>query len=204
MRFCRMVVCAAVATLGVGCQWLDDRPAPVQSAPYSANAQGRAAVFTSARPSFGAALSDYLWVQKEPTQPLEFPHDIHIQKAKLACTEACHEAVTRGPVAGLPSVNTCMTCHSVIAADKERIKVITEMSDKGQDLAWQRVYKFAEPAHVKFNHAPHIRNNVECSTCHGDIAHQTVAKRNVTLGMGFCVSCHREKHAPNDCLTCHY
>jgi Cytochrome c7 and related cytochrome c len=57
---------------------------------------------------------------------------------------------------------------------------------------------------VKFNHAPHIRANLECSTCHGDIAHQTVAQRNVNLDMGACVTCHRQKNAPNDCLTCHY
>lgn len=204
MRFFRMVVCAAVAALGVGCQWLDDRPAPVQSAAYTAGGQsGAAATYTSARPTFGAAVNDFLWKEGSPVQPIEFPHDIHIAKG-LTCTEACHESVTKGPVAGLPSVNTCLTCHSVIATDKERIKTITAMSEKGLDLAWQRVYKFAEPAHVKFNHAPHIRNGVECSTCHGDIAHQTVAQRNVTLGMGFCVSCHREKNAPNDCLTCHY
>ncbi len=41
---------------------------------------------------------------------------------------------------------------------------------------------------MKFNHAPHIRANVECSTCHGDIAHQTVAQRNVNLDMGDCVT----------------
>jgi len=203
MRFCRIFVCAAVAALGVGCQWLDDRPAPVQSSAYTANAHCGAPVYTSARPTFGAALSDFMWDKGSPAQPIEFPHNIHIEKG-LTCTEACHESVTKGPVAGLPSVNTCLTCHSVIATDKDRIKQITAMSEKGLDLAWQRVYKYAEPAHVKFNHAPHIRASVECSTCHGDIAHQTVAQRNVTLDMGFCVNCHREKNAPNDCLTCHY
>ena len=53
------------------------------------------------------------------------------------------------------------------------------MRDKGIDLAWQRVYGFANEDHVKFNHAPHIRAKVECSTCHGNIAEQTVAQRNV-------------------------
>ena len=44
----------------------------------------------------------------------------------------------------------------------------------------------------------------ECSTCHGGVAQQTVAERNVDLTMGFCVKCHQQKNAPNDCLTCHY
>ena len=56
---------------------------------------------------------------------------------------------------------------------------------------------------MRFNHAPHIRAKVECATCHGDVAKQTVAERIVDHSMGFCVNCHREKKASNDCLTCH-
>jgi len=78
------------------------------------------------------------------------------------------------------------------------------MREKGIDLAWQRVFNYAPQAHVKFNHAPHIRAKVECSTCHGNIGQQTVAQRNVDLNMGVCVTCHREKKAPTDCLTCHF
>ncbi|MDR1988816.1 MAG: cytochrome c family protein [Acidobacteriaceae bacterium] len=203
MRFFRMIACVAVAALGVGCQWLDDRPAPVRSASFTAGGQSVSEVFSPERSSFGAATRDYFWVKGTPHQPIEFPHNIHIEKG-LACTEACHESVTRGPQAGLPNVNTCLTCHAVIATDKPRIQEITQMQEKGLDLAWQRVYKFTDMAHVRFNHEPHIRNNVECSTCHGDIAHQTVAQRNVDLNMGFCVTCHREKNVSNDCLTCHY
>ncbi len=203
-RFGRLLVCAAVAALGVGCQWLDDRPAPVQPAAYTAQAaSGATPIFTTARPSLAAAANDYFWVKSNPVQPLDFPHNIHVEKG-IACTEYCHESVTKGPEAGLPSVNTCLICHAAIATDKPRIMKITADSEKGLDQAWQRVYGYTQAAHVKFNHAPHIRANVECSTCHGDIAHQTVAQRNVVLDMGDCVTCHREKKAPNDCLTCHY
>jgi hypothetical protein len=192
------------AGAGVGCGWLDDRPAQVPPAAYTAAAQfQQSPVFSSARSSFRAAVNDYFWVKSTPQQPIEFPHNIHIEKG-LTCTEYCHESVTKGPEAGLPSVNTCLICHAAIATDRPRIQQITALQEKGLDLAWQRVYKFSDQAHVKFNHAPHIRANVECSTCHGDIAHQTVAQRNVTLDMGYCVTCHREKHAPNDCLTCHF
>jgi hypothetical protein len=203
MRFCTILVCVAAATLGVGCGWLDERPAPVTPAAYSAQARSSAPLFTTAHDSFGAAARDYFWVKSTPQQPIEFPHNTHIDKG-LACTEYCHESVTKGPEAGLPSVNTCLICHAAIATDKPRIQQITAMQEKGLDLAWQRVYGYTHSAHVRFNHAPHIRANVECSTCHGDIAHQTVAQRNVNLDMGFCVNCHREKQAPNDCLTCHF
>jgi formamidopyrimidine-DNA glycosylase len=78
------------------------------------------------------------------------------------------------------------------------------MRKKGIDLAWQRVFGYPDEAHVRFNHAPHIRANVECATCHGNIAEQTVAQRNVEMTMGFCVNCHRERKASLDCLACHY
>jgi hypothetical protein len=202
-RVVALVAAVACGLSAAACQLLDDRPAPVQPAAYTAQAQSPSPAFTSARQTFSAAVNDYFWVKPKPVQPIEFPHNIHIEKG-LTCLEYCHESVTKGPRAGLPSVNTCLICHAAIATDKPRIQQITAMSDKGIDLAWQRVYGYPEPSHVKFNHAPHIRANVECATCHGDIAHQTVAQRNVTLGMGDCVSCHRQKHAPNDCLTCHY
>jgi len=160
-------------------------------------------VFTPAHETFGQAINDFLWVKSKPQQPIEFPHNIHVGK-DIKCTEYCHESVTKGPRAGLPSLNTCMICHMAIATDKPRIQTITAMSDKGQDIQWQRVYGYPAPAHVRFNHAPHIRANVECSTCHGDVGKGTVATRNVDLDMGFCVTCHRQKNAPNECVTCHF
>jgi hypothetical protein len=151
----------------------------------------------------GAVVADFLARPPAPQQPIEFPHNIHVGK-KIACTEYCHESVTTGPVAGLPSVRTCMICHDAIAADRPRIKQITAMRAQGIDLAWQRVYGYPAPAHVKFNHAPHIRAQVECATCHGNIAEQTVAQRNVDLTMGYCVNCHMAKKVSIDCLTCHF
>ena len=109
------------------------------------------------------------WIARpDPVQPIEFPHNMHVGK-QIGCTEYCHESVTTGPVAGLPSVRTCMICHNAIATDRPRIKQITAMREKGIDLAWQRVYGYHARGARAFNHAPHIRAKVECSTCHGDI-----------------------------------
>jgi hypothetical protein len=203
MRCATAALCFAASLAVAGCSWFDDRQPIVQGAPYTASAQTPAGSFSIARPTFGAAVNDYFGIRPKPTQPIEFPHNTHIEKG-LACTEYCHESVTKGPQAGLPSVNTCLICHAAIATDKPRIQQITQMQEKGLDLNWERVFGYPETAHVRFNHAPHIRASVECATCHGDIAHQTVAQRNVDLHMGYCVNCHREKNAPNDCLTCHY
>jgi hypothetical protein len=149
-------------------------------------------------------VAEFFGVRRAPVQPIPFPHQTHIEKAKVGCVEYCHESVAKGPVAGLPSVKTCMICHDAIAADRPLIQQITAQQQKGLDLAWQRVYGFAPAAHVRFDHAPHIRAKVECSTCHGNVAQQTVAERSIKHTMGFCVDCHREKQASNDCLTCHY
>ena len=164
---------------------------------------GTDAVFTPARASFGQALREF--IGSRPTdvaQPFPFSHQIHLSKGAL-CTD-CHTAVEQGPRASIPGVSTCMICHSQIATDRPLIQQITAMQEKGLDLAWHRVNGYTNQQHVRFNHAPHIRANVECATCHGDIAHQTVAQRNVHLHMGFCVNCHREKQAPNECVTCHF
>jgi len=160
-------------------------------------------VFTPARRTAGAAVKDFFGVRPKAVQPIAFPHDVHIAKG-LACTEYCHESVTKGPIAGLPSVKTCLICHAAIATDRPIIQQITELESKGVDIAWQRVYGYAHEAHVRFNHAPHIRAGVECSTCHGNVGRQTVAERVVDLNMGFCVDCHKKKNASNDCLTCHF
>jgi hypothetical protein len=197
-----LVVSALILAGSLGCRML----APPEPSPSRAPAlPGQStAVFTTARASVADAFESFSGRHEtRPEQPVEFPHVVHVGRG-IGCTEYCHEAVTTGAVAGLPSVRTCMVCHNTIATKRPRIRLITAMRERGEDLVWRRVFAYAPEARVRFNHAPHIRANVECATCHGDIAHQTVAQRNVVLAMGDCVSCHREKQAPNDCLTCHY
>jgi hypothetical protein len=159
-------------------------------------------VFTTAHATFGESVQHFFNRHTEPVQPFDFPHATHVQQG-ISCTDYCHTGVTTGPVAGIPGLSTCMTCHSAIATDKPRIQQITAQSEKGIDMAWQRVFDFYPESHVRFNHAPHIRANVECATCHGNIAEQTVARRNVNMTMGFCVNCHNQNKAPVDCLVCH-
>jgi hypothetical protein len=196
-----LLVCFLTLVGAIGCSFVERSvPVPAPAALLPGQSGG---VFTTARPSFAAAVNDFFDRRPEPVQPIEFPHNIHVGK-QIACTEYCHETVTTGPVAGLPSVRTCMICHNTIATDRPRIQRITAMRDQGRDLVWQRVYGYTAQAHVRFNHAPHIRADVGCATCHGDIGKGTVATLNVDLNMGFCVNCHNEKKAPTDCLTCHF
>jgi len=200
--FCLRLLCvSALALAATGCGLFETT---TPAAPPGPLLPGQTAgVFTTARPTMSAVVNDFLSRTPAPEQPIEFPHNVHVGK-KIACTEYCHESVTTGPVAGLPSVRTCMICHDAIAVDRPRIKQITAMRAQGLDLSWQRVYGYPAASHVKFNHAPHIRAKVECSTCHGNIGEQTVAQRNVELTMGYCVNCHTARKVSIDCLTCHF
>jgi hypothetical protein len=164
----------------------------------------RETVYSPAHRTVSSAVREFFGVRVSAEQPIPFPHKTHIDKAMLKCTDYCHESVTKSSRAGLPSVKTCMICHESIATDRPLIKTVADYAARGIDISWQRVYGYAAEAHVRFNHAPHIRAKVDCTTCHGDIGQQTVAQRNVELNMGFCVGCHKSRQAPNECLTCHF
>jgi len=174
----------------------------ISAACGSQPAQVSSTVFTPAHRSLTEATRDFFAIRSKAEQPIPFPHKTHIEKQAM-CTD-CHETVEKGPIAGIPSVKTCMICHSQIATDKPLIKQVASYSEKGVEIPWQRVYGFTQEAHVRFNHAPHIRAKVDCAECHGDVSKQTVAERSVDHNMGFCVNCHRRKNASNDCLTCHF
>lgn len=160
-------------------------------------------VFAPRHRTVAEAVRDFFGVRPAAVQPIAFPHDVHIAN-RLGCTDYCHASASIGPVAGLPSVKTCMLCHGTIATDRPEVRKTAAYRERGEDIAWQRVYGYSRSAHVRFNHAPHVRAGVQCITCHGDVTRQTVANRSMDLTMGFCVSCHREKNAPTDCMTCHF
>ena len=178
------------------------RELSAENGPFPDIQDNGSAVFSPAHRSIGAAVADFFDYRRQPTQPIQFPHSTHLSKG-LQCV-MCHAGVDQGPDARIPSVKFCMTCHRVIAVNKQEIKKLTAYFNKGQDVPWQRVYGFVPEAHVFFNHAPHIRAGVQCSQCHGDMSKQTVAVRSVNLTMGYCVQCHQQHGAPLDCTTCHY
>src|SRR5215467_10420094 len=155
MSSVRLACAAAIAVglTGVACGGRPPEPSPV---------------YTPAQPTLAAATRDFFNIRPAARQPLPFPHKTHIAKQAM-CTD-CHETVERGPIAGIPSVKTCMICHSQIAIDRPLIKEVTSYSERGVEIPWQRVYGFTHAAHVRFNHAPHIRASVDCATCHGDVA----------------------------------
>ena len=139
----------------------------------------------------------------KPIQPIAFVHKVHVNEVQMECVD-CHITVARGPIASIPDIRTCWSCHETTLAEHPEIRKMKDYYDKGQDIPWQRVWGWVEESHVRFNHAPHIREGIDCTNCHGDVSEMTVATRVVDHTMEFCVSCHRERNAPDDCVTCHY
>ncbi|MDH4273708.1 MAG: cytochrome c family protein [Gammaproteobacteria bacterium] len=145
-------------------------------------------------------------------QPIEFPHDIHVNINKINCMY-CHTYARRSKVAGIPPTSKCMGCHKMIATDKPRIQKLTEYFTKKESPKWKKVHDV--PDFVHFSHERHIKKfvfdadlpveNVEqvCGLCHGEIKAMTVAKKNKPLTMGFCRRCHEANGGPGDCWKCH-
>ena len=119
----------AVTAGAVGCGYVGyPSPPPPASIPPLPGQSNE--VFTTAHSSLGVAVSHFFGRRPEPVQPFEFPHVIHVKQG-IACTEYCHAGVTTGPVAGIPGISTCMTCHDAIATDRPRIQQLAAMRDKG-------------------------------------------------------------------------
>jgi len=182
--------------------WIVVKALPA-GAPEPSQPQQGQGVFSPAHDSVRSAISDFLGRRPvQPAQPIAFPHKTHLAKG-LKC-EACHTGVDRGPDAVIPSVKFCMACHLAIAKDRPEIQKLAAYQARGEDIPWVRVYNYSASAHVKFNHAPHIRADVACSSCHGDMTQQTTARRVVDLNMGYCLACHTQRSVSIDCMTCHY
>lgn len=134
-------------------------------------------------------------------QPIQFPHKSHVALG-MDCLD-CHIGADARADAGIPSVQKCMLCHQKLATNKPEVKKVMEFAASGREIPWERVYGFEPEALVRFQHAPHYRANINCSTCHGDMTKATVAEPVVKHNMGTCLTCHRERNASQDCATCH-
>jgi hypothetical protein len=160
---------------------------------------------------------------------------LHAGEYGIEC-EYCHSGATKSKNAWIPSANVCMNCHKLI---NEGPKYGTEEIQKIYDaigfdpatkqyiegyeqkpIEWVRIHNL--PDHAYFNHAQHVVvGGLECQTCHGPIEEMEVVYQYSTLGMGWCINCHREekvktlgKENPEgltvedmgglDCARCHY
>ena len=149
-----------------------------------------------------AGFAFLLAISCSAAQPVAFPHNKHIRLG-MDCVD-CHTGADSKAAAGIPSVQKCMLCHAKLLTGDSEVKKVIAYSKKQIEIPWERVYGFSPSAHVMFRHAPHYQAGIACATCHGDMTKATVAEVAVKHNMGSCLTCHRQKNAPEDCAACHY
>jgi hypothetical protein len=138
--------------------------------------------------------------RRGPDQPIAFSHRVHAGEFRIPC-QYCHAAADRSSVAGIPSVERCMGCHQLTARTRPEVVKLTDYWTRGVPIPWVRVHSL--PRFVYFSHKRHVRRDVPCQACHGQVEAMDVLRRVASLEMGWCVACHRERRASLDCLTCH-
>ncbi len=151
-----------------------------------------------------------------PQQPIPFSHKHHAGDWEIDCLY-CHSGTDRSRVAGVPSTEVCMGCHEHFPAEYdelEGIQILKQYWAEQKSIPWTQIHRL--PEHVKFQHQAHVRAGFECQTCHGQV--EELDKLYLTpdtkwwqyglptqkLEMGWCVMCHRDNGASQDCLACHY
>jgi len=158
----------------------------------------------------------------EPVQPIAYSHAQHAGDLEIACLY-CHHGAEKSPVAGVPSVDTCMNCHNVVktaagseepSAEIQKVLDVwqTKDAEHPQSIEWVRVHRL--PDFVYFSHQVHVQNGIQCQECHGPIETMARVRQVSALSMGWCLGCHRRKGpdapthwkrsgATTDCAACH-
>lgn len=136
-----------------------------------------------------------------PEQPIKFSHQQHVEKNKMEC-QYCHSGVAKTAYPTIPSVESCMGCHKNVKTDSPEIQKLAKLYEEGKPVEWVPVHNLPEHAH--FPHERHVKAGIGCQNCHGQLQRMQAAERVSSLKMGWCLTCHREKGASIDCVTCHY
>jgi hypothetical protein len=141
--------------------------------------------------------------QAAPVQPIAFDHEVMVQKG-IPCLY-CHTEAMKSPDAGMPTVDKCMGCHTVIATDSPEVQKLAVYWERQKPIQWARVNRL--PRFVYFSHEAHVvAAGLNCEQCHGDVGHMQVTRAVVDMNMGFCLSCHEQQTNAKqlmECSTCH-
>ncbi|HTR42432.1 MAG TPA: cytochrome c3 family protein, partial [Pseudomonadales bacterium] len=104
-------------------------------------------------------------------QPVPFSHKHHVFGLGLDC-RFCHATVEHSAFAGMPSTETCMTCHSQIWTNSPMLEPVRQSFRENTPIQWIRVN--ALPEFVYFDHSIHVAKGIGCTTCHGPVGEMTL------------------------------
>jgi len=154
-----------------------------------------------------------------PDQPINFSHKLHAGELGLDC-RYCHVSVEKARHASIPSMDTCMNCHSHVKKvagaeeDSAELAKLREAFEKGESIHWKRIHR--TPEYAYFNHSVHIAKGLDCTECHGSVKTMDKVGLKKKITMGRCIECHRKPHktveggkvvvknqGPQHCFACH-
>lgn len=139
------------------------------------------------------------------SQPVAFNHRIHTETLKLEC-RLCHQYVTTGAHAGLPSGSVCAMCHQVRRGTSPEAARLTALIVGGRADSLRFNKLFHLPPYVYFTHQRHVGiAQLTCQNCHGAIAltQRPPERALVRIRMQVCLDCHLERGQSVDCVACH-
>lgn len=144
----------------------------------------------------------------DAVQPFEFNHKIHIA-ADVDCLQ-CHEGLLDSSASPLPTLETCMGCHTDPPGKNRRLRQLAALGRRGRALHWDPLLRL--PDHVFFSHGRHVEvANIQCRSCHSDMPQRTEPPRyRRIVTMHDCIACHQRhanrpsaRRATLDCAACH-
>ncbi|MCE2766600.1 MAG: cytochrome c3 family protein [Fimbriimonas sp.] len=121
-------------------------------------------------------------------QPVPFSHQHHNWELGIDC-RYCHTSVEKSGYAGIPSTETCMSCHSQIWTNSPLLEPVRQSFETGTPIKWNKVNKV--PDFVYFNHSIHVNRGLNCNTCHGAVNDMHITWKGNAFQMQWCLECHR-------------
>lgn len=152
--------------------------------------------------SVAVAVNDGRIFNDPVEQPIGFNHRKHVEENGLECS-TCHAYYEKEAFSGLPTAEVCAQCHAEAQGKSAEEAKLVQLLQKGRSLDWKPLFR--QPPHVFYSHRRHVVTaKLECSVCHGAIAHTTSPPGHVKkLRMQDCLDCHRRTKVATDCTTCH-
>jgi len=143
----------------------------------------------------------YTRVGYMPTQPVPFPHDLHVTQLGMDC-RYCHGFVEVSAHSNVPDTQVCMNCHTQVQKDNPKLQPVRDSWTTGQPVPWVQIHR--TPDYVYYNHAAHVNRGISCFVCHGQVNHMPVVYHAKPHGMAWCLECHRAPEnflRPEDQIT---
>lgn len=180
----------------------------------------------------------------QPAQPIAYSHRLHAGELQIPCLYChsgaetsrhagipavstcmnCHKFVT-APLGAVRAADALAEAEGrqrevVVSPELRKLYDVLALDDRLQPdpgrtpapVAWTKVHTL--PDFVYFDHRSHVSVGLECQRCHGPVETMERVRQVESLGMGWCVDCHRESNrigvgqvevrASLDCVTCHY